>query len=393
MNFTLEEINSDVLRIYEKGKRTRKASGYHVYLRNAYQSWSDLSEEIKMSLIRPALRMTLIERLRTSGILGIDFDENIDNPFDLAPFTSSDFKGDMREVVSFHWNRSSSERKEAWRQRAQRIKEAFPPIGEFVTLPSTLFCNGENSDTVLQRFLVKDYTQARLQFERKYKKYKNAKTIYNKIEHLYLDIKINHKFYFYEHLPCSVMESLFGRTYEKFKRNERVSDEQNKKSATFHIFSQQRTAEILSISDLNFGEHKSYNRIEIISYLCPYAIITPVAAGARRGNIKCYVWEQYGEHQNQILILHFNNFDDTGLLQVSFNYPKLKKSVVMCDGKEKTTYKYIFTNCQSLCSQYEIVSICPVVFQVNIEKLTLKLIASRACKEAGVEAFNKTLSS
>ena len=90
-------------------------------------------------------------------------------------------------------------------------------------------------------------------------------------------------------------------------------DEQNKKSATFHIFSQQRTAEILSISDLNFSEHTSYNRIEINSYLCPYAIIAPVA-GVCRGNIKCYGWEQCGEHPNQIIILHFNNFDDTRLL-------------------------------------------------------------------------------
>ena len=140
------------------------------------------------------------------------------------------------------------------------------------------------------------------------------------------------------------------------------------------------------------AEHTSYNRIEINDYLCPYAIIAPVA-GVCRGNIKCYRWEQCGEHPNQIIILHFNNFDDTGLLQVSFYYPKLDKSVVMCDGKEKTTYKYIFTNRQSLCSQYEIVSICPVVFQVNTAKLTLKLIASRACREAGVETFNKALSS
>ena len=212
----LEEINSDVLQIYEKGKHTRKAFGYHVYLRNAYQSWSDLSEENKMSLIRPALRRTLIERLRTSGILGTEFNENRDNPFNLVPFTSLDFKGDMLEVVSFHWNRSSDERKETWRQRAERIKETFPPTGEFVTLPSMLFRDGDNSETFLQRFLVKDYIQAMLQFERKYKKYENTKTIDNKIEHLYLDIEINHKFYFYEHLSCSVMDSLFGPTYEKF---------------------------------------------------------------------------------------------------------------------------------------------------------------------------------
>ena len=392
MNFTLADIRSDVLHIYEKGRRTKKASGYHVYLRNAYQSWPDLSEEGKMSLIRPALRRTLIERLRTSGILGSDFDEITDDPFSLAPFTSSDFKGDMREVVSFHWNRSSDERKEAWRQRSERIREAFPPTGEFAILPTMLFRTGESSDSVLQRFLAKDYVQARLQFERKYKKYENAKTIYNKIEHLYFDIKINHKFYFYEHLPCSVMESLFGHDFEKFYTHERVSDAQNKKSATFHIFSQQRTAEILSISDLKFGEYTSYNKIEINSYLCSYAIIAPVSS-ARRGNIKCYGWDQYGDHPNQIMILHFNNFDDTGFLQASFNFPTLEKSVTICDGKEKTSYNYIFTNRRSLCSQYEILSICPVAFQINNEKLTLKLIASRACKEAGLDSFSKKLSS
>ena len=76
-----------------------------MYLRNACQRWSDLSEEDKIS--RPALRSTLIECLRTSIILGSDFDEINDNPFNFAPFTSSDFKGGMREVVNFHWNRSS----------------------------------------------------------------------------------------------------------------------------------------------------------------------------------------------------------------------------------------------------------------------------------------------
>ena len=100
MNFTLADIRLDVLHIYEKGRRTRKASGYHVYLRNAYRSWSDLSEEDKMSLIRPDMRRTLIEHLRTSGILGSDFFQNSDNPFNLAPFTSSDFKGNRSGYFS-----------------------------------------------------------------------------------------------------------------------------------------------------------------------------------------------------------------------------------------------------------------------------------------------------
>ena len=38
MNFTLEDINSEVLHLYEKGQKLRKASGYHIYLRNAYRS-------------------------------------------------------------------------------------------------------------------------------------------------------------------------------------------------------------------------------------------------------------------------------------------------------------------------------------------------------------------
>ena len=185
-----------------------------MYHRNACRRWSDLNEEDKMS--RPALQSTLIECLRTSGILGSDFDEINHNPFNLDTFTSSNFKGGMREVVGFHWNRSNHERYKAWQDRAERIREAFPPTGKFTILPTTLFQSGENSDLVLERFLTKYYVQTRLQFERKYKKYGNAKTIYNKIEHLYLDIKINNKFYFYEHLPYSVMDSL---RLAKFLRN------------------------------------------------------------------------------------------------------------------------------------------------------------------------------
>ena len=133
MKFTLVDIRSDVLHIYEKGRRTRKASGYHVYLRNVYRSWSDLSEEDKMSLIRPALRRKLIERLRSSGILGSNFVENSDNPFHLAPFTSSDFKGDMHEVVSIHWNRFIEEMKKVWQERAicHTSKHANPKLCKF----------------------------------------------------------------------------------------------------------------------------------------------------------------------------------------------------------------------------------------------------------------------
>ena len=80
-------------------------------------------------------------------------------------------------------------------------------------------------------------------------------------------------------------------------------------------------------------------------------------------------------------------------LQASFHFPTFEESVIICDGKKKTSYNYIFNNRCSLCSQYEIVSICPVVFQINTQKLTLKLIASRACKEAGSDAFSKKLSS
>ena len=128
MNFELKEIISNVLQIYEKGKRTRNSCWYRVYLSNVYQSWSYSSEENKMSLIWPALCRTLIERLRKCGILGNNFNINSDSPFDLAPFTLSDFKGDMHEVVSFHWNRSSDERKEAWQERNERIREAFLPL-------------------------------------------------------------------------------------------------------------------------------------------------------------------------------------------------------------------------------------------------------------------------
>ena len=97
------------MHVYERGVKSRKLNGYHVYLRCAYNSWRDeLSNAQKMDLIRPALRNIVIRRLQGSGFIAEDFNGD---PFTIAPFTPDDFKGDMRTVVSYHWRNCSQEKK------------------------------------------------------------------------------------------------------------------------------------------------------------------------------------------------------------------------------------------------------------------------------------------
>ena len=227
----------------------------------------------------------------------------------------------------------------------------------------------------------------------------NAKSTYNKVEHVFLDVKIDNKFYLYEHFPCSVIESLFGNDLSKFDKHERVSKSNDNKSATFHVFSRQRTNNILTTMDVNLAQFTSYKVFEINHYLCSYAIIAPVAqdgatsTASESSRIKCYGWDEHGEDGNKLVEFHFNNFDNTALSQATFHFPIHEKTVVFRDGKEKVRYEYVFYNRRSLCGMYGIVYFCPVVFHISMNKLTLKFIASRACKKLNCDAFEKNISS
>ena len=121
----------------------------------------------------------------------------------------------------------------------------------------------------------------------------NAKSTYNKVEHVFLDVKIDNKFYLYEHIPCSVMESIFDNDLSKSNKHERVSKSNNNKSATFHVFSRQQTKYILTMMDVHLAQFTSYKDFEINHDLCSYAIISPVAQGGastapESSRIKCY---------------------------------------------------------------------------------------------------------
>ena len=150
--------------------------------------------------------------------------------------------------------------------------------------------------------------------------------------------------------------------------------------------------------DVNLSQFTSYKDFEINHDLCSYAMIAPVAQGGastapESNRIKCYGWDEHGEDQNKFVEFHFNNFDNTALSQATFHSPMHEKTVVFCDGKEKVRYEYVFYNRRLLCGMYEIVYFCPVVFHINTNKLTLKIIALRACKKINFNAFEKNISS
>ena len=115
MNFTLDDINQEDFFLYKKESKSRKATGYHIYMRCAFRSWDGLSEGEKMALMKPALRQQIMSCLDESNLLPSSFNRETDDPFQLAPFSSSDLRGDLRSVVGFHWRNSSEERKLAWK--------------------------------------------------------------------------------------------------------------------------------------------------------------------------------------------------------------------------------------------------------------------------------------
>ena len=55
----------------------------------------------------------MIKRLEEANLLPSDFDPVTDDPFDIAPYLSSGFKGGMMAVVAYHWENLPTATREA----------------------------------------------------------------------------------------------------------------------------------------------------------------------------------------------------------------------------------------------------------------------------------------
>ena len=88
-------------------------------MRCTYKSWDDNSESGKIDLMRPPQHGVIIDRLEATGLLPIDFDKQNGDPFLIAPFSSDNLRGDVRQVVGFYWMNAGEDIREAWRNHAR----------------------------------------------------------------------------------------------------------------------------------------------------------------------------------------------------------------------------------------------------------------------------------
>ena len=406
MNFTLDQIENEEFYLFEKESKSRKSSAYNVYMRCAFRTWNELPEVEKMKLMRPALSQTIILRLENSGLLSGTFNKDQDDPYLLAPFNSNDLRADLRSVVSYYWKLMEDEKRLAWTKRKNRLN-ARPTLGTFSgDLPQTLLTNTEDQyhdhtvllEKIIRRVLKKDFMGVQHQIEKSFKRYENCKTIYNKREYVYLYITVSNKFYFYQQVPCIVLDALFGKQFSKFK-NEFVSTDRGGDVKVFHVRSQQRMRDILSVSDLDLSLYISYKDVEVEHRLCSYAMIKRVDSSVRGDQgFKCYGWT---EDENNVITFILNNYDNTSRLEVGFTSPTLEKlptTNIDKNGNKTTTLKWTYAFDQrtsiSKCGMFVMTYFCPAIFEINVKNSTLKLIALRCSINAdNNDVVNKNLSS
>ena len=206
MDVDVQSIVSDPFYLYEKASTSRNSTGYHVFLRCSFWRWkaNAYSEERKMELIRSACRERVIMRLDEAFLLPPEFNKATDDPFDIAPFTSTDFKQDMMSVVAYHWNRLPEATKNTWRDHAERLNSR-PLAGQFNALPLSYI--GNNTHEQLHKVILKrDFSSFMHELRKKFKKYENKTGLYNKNEKVGdLVQKIEHKFYFFQTVPYTVI--------------------------------------------------------------------------------------------------------------------------------------------------------------------------------------------
>ena len=388
MNFNADQIRNNPFFVYEKASPSRKATGFNVFTRCAYRSWPSLTEEQKMSFIRPALRSFVIDMLRTRRVLPPGFDDVNDDPFDIAPFTAADFRPHMRKVVCHCWRQLGNEIRESWNDRASALNDR-PVVGIFNQLPQRVLQGSDNNTgAALRKIIQKDYLTVRSKLDTLYRKTGNCTSTYNKVEHVYLKVPILNKFYFNEKLPYSIFSSLFG-DFSHFADSELVSKPLSR-NKTYHIMTRDRLEILLSFGDVNLACCTTYTHDEEVDhFLTSYARIKRSGPNVTN-TISCYGMN-FREHGTQI-VFQFNNRNDRVILEAIFQVPVYEKVFKGIDnaGNDMFEERYSFENKQSVCRGYVIEYFCPIVLQLNPSKVNMKLIASRVSKTLHATSFNTT---
>ena len=188
------------------------------------------------------------------------------------------------------------------------------------------------------------------------------------------------------------MDSLFGNPFKKHTEKEQVSKKKNKNTFTYHVFTAERTKAILSVSDVDLSQYRSYKLLEVKHILCSYATVKSTQDQSNT-SMNCYGIDNV---RGKIRFIT-NNQDDSATIKILFYPPILEEWIESRDETGhalKVTHVYRYLNQGiSACGNFRMTYFCPVIFQLNKEKLTLKLIASRCCRESNTNIINKTYSS
>ena len=93
------------------------------------------------------------------------------------------------------------------------------------------------------------------------------KIICDKKERVRMQQKIEHKFYFHDHIPFSVMRVLFGENLDKFDANERLDEGNGRAVASFYIKSHACISTKMTCDDLDLSVHFPFKDFEVKHHL------------------------------------------------------------------------------------------------------------------------------
>ena len=381
MDFDIDSINNDAFYLYEKASRSRKSSGYHVFMRCTFRAWKSgfYTEDQKMQLIKLALRGKVMNRLEEANLLPPEFDPITNNLFDIAPYSSSDFKGDMMLVVAYHWENLPQVTREAWQRRARRLNDR-PLCGQFQNSLPTLYMGSESSEELHWLILRRDFNAFKYRMEKKINKLRNPKGLHDKVEKVVMKQEVGDKYYFCEQIPYTVMRALFGAKLQKFSDGERMDNNGNSGAVkSFHITTRERMMQLFCCQDMQCAQIWTYNEVEVEHNLCSYGVFEWVDS---RQQTTFFGWRK--DRRNR-LVVRYNNYDNTSISEGVFIMP-----VWFSDNNTK---KYVFENDLSVCGRFWLKHFYPIMISFNMNNLMLKIIASRACETIRPDhpnVFNKS---
>ena len=180
-----------------------------------------------------------------------------------------------------------------------------------------------------------------------------------------------------------------------FEDNEKVCNNTSiNDTRTYHIMTRDKIYSILNIDDIYLSAYRSYNMEEVDHQLCSYGTMDGIGPNNQRKGIIFYGWSISCRGG---IIVYRNDCNNLRKLRAEFSLPKLTSEILGKDrhGNDKKSYAYVFNSSNEIsrCRNFKITYFCPIVLQINPKKVTVKLIASRACTTIGKNYFNKSYSS